>query len=547
MKIIWTGLVYLTALMPAVYAQSTQTIKASKKWLALPVKDGAPKQDVTLWVDGEKVRYFDIELADGQGDWLTYVDISQWKGKNIEFRASKTYNTPLQQSNADKNALPLYKEKLRGQFHFSPKRGWTNDPNGMAYYKGEYHLFFQHNPYGTEWGNMTWGHAVSKDLLHWKEVGEAIHPDKSGTMFSGSAVVDSFNTSGLGKSPMVMFYTSAGSWGQGLAWTNDGRTFQKLPDAVVPRINKDNRDPKVIWYAPTQKWVMVVYVERDNNQHSMQFLTSPDLKTWTKTSILMGGIGNDNYMFECPEFFELPVDGDPANKKWVLTAANSQYAIGTFDGTTFKPEAERLNGQLGRDFYASQTFNNEPKGRRVEIGWWRTKTNKEGMNFNQAMSIPLELKLVTTPDGIRLTRTPVKEMESLRAAAFPVAARPVKEGDANPLANIHTSLTEIRTVITPGTAKEITFTIHGLPIVYNTEKQELLIDRVKAAVPLKDGKLDLLIYADKIGVEVFSGNGLVFMPVNVNIDTEKKSLELAVKGGEAKIESMTVYQLKSIW
>ncbi len=185
----------------------------------------------------------------------------------------------------------------------------------MVYFNGEYHLFYQHNPYGRGWGNMTWGHAVSKDLIHWTHLDDALHPDFGGPIFSGGAVIDSNNTSGLGKDgapAMVLFHTGARGWGQYLSWSTDGRAFQTLNHAVVPRINKDNRDPKVIWYEPTKKWVMVLWVERgDNVQHSMQFLTSPDLINWTKTSTIMGGIGDDLYLFECPEFYELPVEENP--------------------------------------------------------------------------------------------------------------------------------------------------------------------------------------------------------------------------------------------
>lgn len=556
MKIIWTGILCLCLLAQAASAQQfSKTFKAAQKWLVLPVKNGAPKKNVELWVDGENERWFDIELADGEPDWYAYLDISAWKGMDIELRVDKLSPdskafAPIQQSEEDKNAGTLYKEKLRGQFHFSPKRGWTNDPNGMVYYKGEYHLFFQHNPYGVKWGNMHWGHAVSKDLVHWKELGEALYPDKFGPMFSGSAVVDSNNTSGFGKPgnpAMVMYFTGAKSWGQGLAWSTDGRTFSKMDRTVVHRINKDNRDPKVIWHAPTQKWVMVVYVERDNNLHSMQFLTSPDMKKWTKTSITKGGTGDDRYLFECPEFFELPVDGNPSEKKWVLTGANSEYAIGTFDGATFTPEAEKLNGQLGRDFYAAQTFNDQPQGRRIEIGWWRTHTDKDSSSFNQSQSIPLELKLVRTAEGIRLTRTPVKELEILRDKQYAISARRLKEGAANPFANIHDELLEIRTEIEPGKATQVTLDIHGLPVVYDVAKQQLQIDGVNAPAPLVNGKLSLIIYADRIGVEVFTADGLLFMPVNVNIDTADRSLALSVKGGTAKLGKTMVYGLKSIW
>ena len=259
---------------------------AEKKYLVLPVKNGAPKRNIELWVDGIMSRFLDIELAEGEPDWYAYLQVDQWKGKAIELRVDKIgidskVFTPVIQSDEDKNAN-TYKEKLRAQFHFSPKRGWTNDPNGMVYYNGEYHLFYQHNPYGRGWGNMTWGHAVTKDLIHWTNLDDAIHPDQGGTIFSGGAVVDSNNTSGFGKEgkpAMVVFHTGAKGWGQYMSWSNDGRKFQQFEKAVVPRINKDNRDPKVIWYEPTKKWVMVVWVERGNNeQHSMQFLTSSDLK-----------------------------------------------------------------------------------------------------------------------------------------------------------------------------------------------------------------------------------------------------------------------------
>jgi sucrose-6-phosphate hydrolase SacC (GH32 family) len=540
---------------PAVKSLSTY-FKAEKKYLVLPVKNGAAKKNLELWVDGVNTRFFDMELAEDKPDWFAYLQIDEWKGKDIELRVDKVSTTskvfsPVVQSDLDTNAGKTYNEKLRGQFHFSPKRGWTNDPNGMVYYKGEYHLFFQHNPYGRGWGNMTWGHAVSKDMVHWKELGDVLHPDKFGPVFSGGAVVDKMNTSGLGKDdnpPMISFHTGARAWAQCLSWSNDGRIFQNLDHAVVPRINKDNRDPKVIWHEPTKKWVMVLWVERgDNEQHSIQFLTSPDLKNWTKASTTYGGIGNDRYLFECPEFYELPVEGMPGVKKWLLTGANSEYAIGTFDGITFKPEAERLNGQLGRDFYASQTFSDEPNGRRIEMGWWRTHTDKEDMTFNQSMSIPLEQKLVKTPAGIRLTRMPVKELESLRTKTYHIGNLTLKDNVANNLNNINIELAEMRLEIEPGKAKELILDIRGVPVSYDVASQQLVVDGVKAPASLQKGKLSLIIYADRTGLEIFANNGLLFMPVNINIPAENKSLLLTSKGGTTKISGMNVHELKSAW
>lgn len=528
---------------------------AEKKYLVLPVKNGAPKRNIELWVDGINTRYLDIELAEGTPDWYAYLQIDQWKGKQVELRVDKITNdskvfSPIMQSDEDTNAN-TYKEKLRAQFHFSPKRGWTNDPNGMVYYNGEYHLFYQHNPYGRGWGNMTWGHAVTKDLIHWKDLDDAIHPDQGGPVFSGGAVVDINNTSGLGKDDkpaMVMFHTGARGWGQYMSWSTDGRNFQTLDRAVVPRINKDNRDPKVIWHEPTKKWVMVVYVERGNNeQHSMQFLTSTDLKNWTKSSIVMGGIGNDRYLFECPEFYELPVEGTNGVKKWILTGANTQYATGTFDGTTFTLEQDRLQEQHGRDFYAAQTFSNQPDGRRIEIGWWRTNTEKDGTSFNQSMSIPMEHKLVQTPEGIRLTRMPVKELENLRNRAYKLGKLTIKENGRNPLKNINIELTELHIEFEPRKAKEVVLNIRGVSVTYSVANKELTVDGVKAPAPLINGKLSLVIYADRTGLEIFANNGLTFMPININISDSNRSLSLSAKGGTVKVANLDVYELKSIW
>lgn len=529
---------------------------AEKKYLVLPVKNGAPKRNIELWVDGVNTRFFDIELAEDKADWYAYLQIDEWKGKPIELRVDKvgiasSVFSPVVQTDTDTNNGILYKEKMRGQFHFSPKRGWTNDPNGMVYYNGEYHLFFQHNPYGRGWGNMTWGHAVSKDLVHWKELDDAIHPNPSGPVFSGSAVVDKTNTSGLSKNgnpAMVMFHTGARGWGQYMSWSTDGRSFQTQEAAVVPRINKDNRDPKVIWHAATKKWIMVLWVERGNNeQHTMQFLTSPDLKNWTIASAVNGGTGNDRYLFECPEFYELAVEGTPGIKKWILTGANTQYAIGTFDGKTFTPEIERLQNQHGRDFYAPQTFTDEPNGRRIEIGWWRTYTDKGDMSFNQSMSIPMEHKLVQTSQGLRLTRMPIKELETLRTKNYNIGKVSLKANGPNPLKDINIELAELHVDIEPGKATEIVLSIRGTAVVYDVTNQQLIIDGVKAPAPLQNGKLSLLVYADRTGIELFANNGLLFMPVNINLPDDNRSLSISAKGGTAKISNLIVYELKTIW
>src|SRR5207249_4140580 len=231
---------------------------------------------------------------------------------------------------------PLYAETYRPQFHFTAQQNWHNDPNGLVYYKGEYHLFFQHNPFGINWGNMTWGHAISRDLVHWEQIANAIEPDRLGTIFSGSAVVDWKNTAGFqtGKEkPLEAIYTAAGDtspeskvqpYTQCIAYSNDrGRTWTKYAgNPVLKHIVGGNRDPKVVWHEATHRWILALYLDGDK----FAFFSSPDLKNWAHLhDINVPGCG------ECPDFFEIPVEGNKTERKWVWTAANGHYLVGTFD------------------------------------------------------------------------------------------------------------------------------------------------------------------------------------------------------------------------
>lgn len=262
-------------------------------------------------------------------------------------------------------------ERYRPQFHYTTVKGWINDPIGLVYYEGEYHLFNDHNPFSrrfpggkTDGEQSHWSHAISTDLVHWKHMPIAVFPDANGACWSGSGVVDRENTAGFrtGEGPaLVLIYTSAGrSFGQSLAYSNDrGRTWQKYAgNPVLDQIAPSNRDPQVFRHGPTGKWVMVLYVKRG----SAHFFTSDDLKDWTPVSeVRLPGF------HECPDMFELPVDGDAGNTRWVLYDARFHYWIGSFDGREFRPEAGPLRGDHGRHFYAAQTWSCA-RGRRVQIG-----------------------------------------------------------------------------------------------------------------------------------------------------------------------------------
>lgn len=541
---------------PGLLADAKREFSAARRYLNIPIRNGAPKRVVTLLVDRKVAVRNDIELADSAPDWWAPMDITDWRGKSVAVVVDRlpedsTALSAIEQSDRIKEGENLYREPLRGQFHFSPRRGWNNDPNGLVFFNGEYHLFFQHNPYGWAWGNMHWGHAVSRDLVHWEELRDELLPDDFGPMFSGSAVVDSQNTSGLGtreKPPLVLIYTAAGNpTVQCIASSTDGRNFTKYQgNPVLKQITGGNRDPKVIWHEPTKKWVMVLYVGLSSNKHSVHFFTSPNLRDWSLASVTEG-IPDTNYLFECPDFFELPVDGNASQKKWVLLAANSEYTVGTFDGARFTPEQSKLPGHRGRGFYAAQTFSDIPPrdGRRIQIGWFQTET--KGMPFNQSMTIPFELKLKATADGPRMTFTPVRELASLRGESHEFPELTVGPGGANPLDSVKAELVEIQTTFEPGEASEVTFNVRGAAIVYDALKQEISVNNHRAPAPLRNGKQSLTIYCDRTSLEVFASDGLTYMPMPYQPKAEDRSLGISAKRAAAKIQSLQVYELKSAW
>jgi len=527
--------------------------KIEKNYLNLPIAQKGSAHDVAMLVDGRLEVKNSIILANAAPDWWAFIDVSAWRGKTVtlvvdRLMAESTALSSIEQSDEISGAENLYREPLRGQFHFSSRRGWNNDPNGMVFFNGEYHLFYQHNPYGWSWGNMHWGHAVSPDMVHWQELRDELAPDELGPMFSGSAVVDRKNTSGLGKDgkpPLVLIYTAYGNPAtQCIASSTDGRNFAKYSgNPVLKNITGGNRDPKVIWHEPTKTWVMTLFVQV-GNVPTIHFLSSPNLKDWTLMSKTDG-------FHECPDFFELPVDGNAATKKWVITGASSEYMVGAFDGAKFTPETPKLPGHrglgMGQGFYAAQTFSDIPvsDGRRIQIGWFQTETR--GMPFNQSMSIPLELKLIATPDGTRMTWTPVKELASLRAKSHRLDPMTLKPESVNPLADIKAELVELRAEFEPGDANEVVFNVRGATIVYDTKKQELAVNGHRAPAPLRGGKQHLTVFCDRTGLELFVSDGLTYMPMSFQPKADDLSLGMLVKGGSARISALEVHELKSAW
>ncbi len=443
----------------------------------------------------------------------------------------------------DNSAAPLYHEWLRPQFHFTARTNWLNDPNGLVYYKGECHLFFQHNPSGINWGNMTWGHAVSSDLLHWRQLDDALKPDRLGTMFSGSAVVDWDNTAGFqtgDEKTLVAIFTSAGKpFTQSIAYSTDrGQSWRKYDkNPVLDHVAGENRDPKVIWHAPTKRWIMALYL--DGEKYAL--FSSPDLKSWEKLCDLP-----EFGASECPDFFALPVNGGQGESKWILWGGNGNYLIGAFDGKKFTKQSGPHRSEFGNNFYAAQTYSDIPAadGRRIQIAWMRDG-KYPGMPFNQQMTIPAELTLRQTADGPRLCRWPIREFDSLHGAHHAWTGR-LADG-TNPLADIRGELFDLQATFDPGQAKQIVLTIRGTTLEYDAPKKELKLLGKSAPLSPIDGKIRLRVLIDRSSIELFGNDGAVtmsscFIPSR---DTDRPPLSLA--GGGATVSSLDARELKSCW
>ncbi len=522
------------------------TLKITKKYLNLPVSHQKERAVMTLAVDGKPVRSFDIRLASAEPDYWVFCDVSSFKGKQIKisYRGDAAGMDKIYQADEIAGQDSLYKETNRPQIHYTQRRGWNNDPNGLIYYEGEYHLFYQHNPYERDWGNMHWGHAVSKDLIHWEELPIALFPDEHGTMFSGSAVIDYKNTAGFNKGnipAMVAVYTadSPEKQVQCIAYSLDkGRTWTKydgnpVVDSKAKWNSHDTRDPKVFWYEPTGKWVMVLN-ERDG--HSIY--NSDDLKHWTFESHITG-------FWECPELFELPVDGVTGNKKWVMYGASGTYMIGSFDGRTFVPESGKHYYSTGT-IYAAQTFTNIPSGdgRRIQIGWGRI--SHPGMPFNGTMLLPTVLSLRTTKDGIRLFSEPIKELEALQ-----IAKGQWKDLSAEKAGELlqpynHTGSLRIRTTLSLSHATNAGLSLYG----QNLLDYDMNFNKVNGVFyspeDMTSMEISVDIILDRTSVEVFVDGGAYSYSMERRADSNNKD-GFRFWGNNIQVKNLEVYELQSIW
>ncbi|MCD7978854.1 MAG: GH32 C-terminal domain-containing protein [Tannerellaceae bacterium] len=548
------------------------------RFLLLPIEENAA--EARVYID-HKETYpvpMNIRLAVNRIDYYVPLQLPENAGplvitiNSVSSQAVCWEKMALSETFDDSN-----REKFRPLYHFSPAYGWMNDPNGLVYLDGEYHLFYQYNPYGSVWGNMHWGHAVSKDLVRWEHLPVAIAPDELGTVFSGNCIIDKENTAGFGKDAMIAYYTSAGEkQTQSIAYSTDqGRTFTKYDkNPVVTADIPDFRDPNVFYYEPTGKWIMVIAAGQE-----VQFFSSSDLLHWEYESSFGEGYGNHGGVWECPDLLQLPVNGDPNQKKWVLLlninpggifgGSATQYFTGDFDGRQFTcesaPETEKWM-DWGKDHYATITWSNAPQGRAIAIAWmsnWQYANQVPTLQFRSANSVPREISLFTKENETYLINQPVPELKSLRKESHSLQAFTVnKSYNIDQITENNTGSYELEVSFTNGSAGIMGMTLfnskgESVDLYYDLSEKKFCMDRTKSGLtqfspdfpavtyaPVeKQNTYTLRIFVDNCSIECFDGDGKFVMTNLVFPDEPYNRINFYSKGGAFEIGSLDIYTL----
>ncbi len=570
-------------------------VTGDEKYLMLPVQENIDDARINVLVDGKIAETIYVRLAKSKTDYLVPFDLSPYKGKKVvldvvtpqgrgSVREAKedacwkgiTLTETLDIQDKEQQYRPLY--------HHTPLYGWMNDPNGMFYKDGVWHLYYQYNPYGSKWQNMTWAHSTSKDLVNWNHEPIAIRPDGLGSIFSGSCVIDHEGTAGFGKDAVVALYTSAGtSQMQSLAHSNDnGATFTPYPGNPILTLESEARDPNMFWNDETKEWNLVLAHALD---HEILFFTSPDLKTWTLRSGFGKGEGCQDGVWECPDLFELPIEGTD-EKKWVLICninpggpfggSAIQYFTGDWDGKTFKADTD-ASGKIatkwldyGKDNYALVSWSDAPDGRRTAIGWmsnWQYAADVPTKQFRSANTLPREIGLFKGPDGeIYASSAPSPELTAMRDKL--VAAKSSMKVGKTPvsfnLPQSNSGICEILVDIDCQDAGTVVMKLankrgENVEMIYNAQDHTLQFDRRQSgnvdfsesfpAVTVSptfetNGKISLRIFVDRSSIEIFGNNGQ-FVQTNLVFPNEPySSFSVLSANGKVRISNLKIYSLK---
>ncbi len=564
--------------------QNIVSLDVTEDYLLLPIQDDAPEGKICVVKDNEqKGTLMNVRLARERVDSYVPFALSAYKGQHISIEIQGVPETALcwKELKLSGSFDMANKESFRPVYHHTPAYGWMNDPNGMFYKDGVYHLYFQYNPYGSVWGNMHWGHSTSTDLMHWKFEGCAIVPDAWGAIFSGSCVVDHENTAGFGKEAVVAFYTSAKStpWGdiqmQSMAYSLDnGKTFTKYEgNPILTSSEKDFRDPKVFWYAPGKHWVMILAV----GQH-MEIYSSVNLKEWKKESEFGAMQGAHGGVWECPDLVEIPVEGT-REKKWVLICnlnpggpfggSAAQYFVGSFDGKKFVNESPTQTKWMdwGKDNYATVTWNNAPDGRCIALGWmsnWQYANNVPTRQYRSANTLARDLTLYREGQELYLKSTPSVEVKKARGKKVSIPSFRVSE--KHEIVNLFEEKQgayEVEILIQNAGASKIAFCLlndkgEKVSMYYDLNRKQFVMDRsesgtvdfskdfpaVTVAPANVDKELTLRLFVDRSSIEAFGEDGK-FVMTNLVFPSQPyvKMCFEADKNGYA-VKTLNVYKLQ---
>lgn len=564
--------------------QNIVSLDVTEDYLLLPIQDDAPEGKICVVKDNEqKGTLMNVRLARERVDSYVPFALSAYKGQHISIEIQGVPETALcwKELKLSGSFDMVNKESFRPVYHHTPAYGWMNDPNGMFYKDGVYHLYFQYNPYGSVWGNMHWGHSTSTDLMHWKFEGCAIVPDAWGAIFSGSCVVDHENTAGFGKEAVVAFYTSAKStpWGdiqmQSMAYSLDnGKTFTKYEgNPILTSSEKDFRDPKVFWYAPGKHWVMILAV----GQH-MEIYSSVNLKEWKKESEFGAMQGAHGGVWECPDLVEIPVEGT-REKKWVLICnlnpggpfggSAAQYFVGSFDGKKFVNESPTQTKWMdwGKDNYATVTWNNAPDGRCIALGWmsnWQYANNVPTRQYRSANTLARDLTLYREGQELYLKSTPSSEVKKARGKKVSIPSFKVSE--KHEMVNLFEEKQgayEVEIVIQNTGASKIAFCLlndkgEKVSMYYDLNRKQFVMDRSESGMvdfskdfsavtvaPVNvDKELTLRLFVDRSSIEAFGEDGKFVMTNLVFPSQPYVKMCFEADKNEYAVKSLNVYKLQ---
>lgn len=565
--------------------QNIILLDSLKKFLLLPVQENAPEGKVNIIVNNEfqLEQNINIRLAREKVDYYVPLDLSAYQGKSVSVDVTGMPASSLcwKEIKLSDTFDSSNRETYRPVYHHTPVYGWMNDPNGMFYKDGVYHLYFQYNPYGSMWANMTWGHSTSTDLTHWTYEGTAIVPDAWGAIFSGSCVVDKDNTAGFGKGAVVAFYTSAKStpWGdvqsQSMAYSLDnGKTFIKYEhNPILTSTERDFRDPKVFWYAPGKHWVMMLAVGQE-----MQIYSSGNLKEWKKESSFGAMQGAHGGVWECPDLVEVAVEGSK-EKKWVLICnlnpggpfggSAAQYFVGSFDGKKFVNESPTQTKWLdwGKDNYATVTWSNAPAGRCIALGWmsnWQYANNVPTTQYRSANTLARDLTLYRVGGELYLKSKPSPEIKKARAEEKKIPTFEVKGNYevASLLADNKGAYEIEMTIENKGTSK-IDFSLMNekgekVAMYYDVVRKQFVMDRSASGIvgfsrdfpavtvaPVRNtDQIHLRLFIDRSSVEAFGEDGEYVMTNLVFPAEPYNRMVFSSDKGSYIVKSMNVYRLQ---